>query len=137
MLRTLNNVGSTTLFKAEVRALRARNLFTRVFSCFQTAKSLEKTFKTALKQNNTKIWAAMINPEQVVRFYACVPGNVPATDDTSCKRPSRWLIASNLASSTLSNCSSYQFNTSSCWFSYTTVRSSLLGVSAAFKYSDL
>ena len=44
----------------KVRALRARAsrereiFFTRVFSCFQTAKSLEKTFKTTLKQNNTK-----------------------------------------------------------------------------------
>ena len=43
----------------KVRALRAsatrtRNLFTRVFSCFQTAKSLEKTSKTTT--NNTKVW---------------------------------------------------------------------------------
>ena len=37
---------------------RTWNLFTRVFSCFQTAKSLEKTFKTTLRQNNTKILAA-------------------------------------------------------------------------------
>ena len=39
---------------------RTRNLFTRVFSCFQTAKSLEKTFKTTLRQNNIKIWAAYV-----------------------------------------------------------------------------
>ena len=43
---------------ARASVTRRRNLFTRVFSCFQTAKSLEKTFKTTLRQNNTKIWAA-------------------------------------------------------------------------------
>ena len=45
-------------------------------SCFQTAKSLEKTFKTTLKQNNTKIWAAYAKTEQVGNIEVNITGTL-------------------------------------------------------------